>query len=140
MTNEIQASEAVGQTGEADNGQKKSGFGPFDLGMIAYICYGIATVFALVLPIVGGLIIAYVNRDDAQGTWIESHYTWLIRTFWLGLLLSVIAMAVGVISLGLLWWVAFVVLWLWMVIRIVNGFRAYLKKIPLADPESLLFG
>ena len=28
------------------------------------------------------VIVCYVKRDDAAGTWVASHFTWLIRTFW----------------------------------------------------------
>jgi uncharacterized membrane protein len=39
------------------------------------------------------VIIDYVKRDDARGTWLESHYRWQIRTFWFGLLWIAIAAA-----------------------------------------------
>ena len=29
-----------------------------------------------------GVIVAYVKRDEAAGTWVASHLRWLIRTFW----------------------------------------------------------
>ena len=34
---------------------------------------------------------AYINRGQAAGTWAESHYTYQIRTFWIGLLYSCIS-------------------------------------------------
>ena len=36
------------------------------------------------------VIIDYVKRDDARGSWLESHFSWQIRTFWWGLLWGVI--------------------------------------------------
>jgi uncharacterized membrane protein len=35
-------------------------------------------------------VVAYLKRDDAAGTWLESHYRWQIRTFWWLLLWGVI--------------------------------------------------
>src|SRR5215472_12155645 len=71
-------------------------------GLLAYALFGTAAVVALLshgfpfaAPLMGiigiaGLIVAYVKRDDAQGTWVASHLRWLIRTFWFSLLWGVI--------------------------------------------------
>jgi uncharacterized membrane protein len=32
------------------------------------------------------VIINYVKRGEVRGTWLESHFTWQIRTFWFALL------------------------------------------------------
>ncbi len=40
-------------------------------------------------PIVG-LIINYLKMDEVRGTWVESHFRWQIRTFWLTLLFGVL--------------------------------------------------
>ena len=37
-------------------------------------------------PSIIAVIINYVKRGDARGTWLESHFTWQIRTFWFALL------------------------------------------------------
>ncbi len=37
-----------------------------------------------------GLILAYVKRGEAAGTWLQSHYRWLIRTFWFSVLWNVV--------------------------------------------------
>ncbi|MEW5927024.1 MAG: hypothetical protein AB1941_06055 [Gemmatimonadota bacterium] len=52
-----------------------------------------------VTPIVG-VIINYVKMDEARGTWVESHFRWQIRTFWLALLFGVVLFA-AVMLLGL---------------------------------------
>ena len=48
-------------------------------------------MFAPLVAIAGivGVIIAYVKRDEARGTWVASHLDWLIGTFWWSLLWSV---------------------------------------------------
>lgn len=112
-----------------------------DMGMIAYIAYlvGIFPAFTIIAVLVG-LFVSYSQRGKVEGLWLESHYTWLIRTFWFGIALSLLAAIVSVITLMLLSWVAFVAVWVWYLVRVINGFRAFQKKIPLADPESPLFG
>jgi len=50
---------------------------------------GAATVvgaFLIGWPSLIAVILNYVKRGDARGTWLESHFRWQIRTFWFGLL------------------------------------------------------
>jgi uncharacterized membrane protein len=37
-------------------------------------------------PSIIAVILNYVKRREARGTWLESHFRWQIRTFWFGLL------------------------------------------------------
>jgi len=81
--------------------------------LLLYALFGVAAVialfshgFPLVAPLMGlvgiiALIIAYVKRADAAGTWLASHYRWLIRTFWFSLLWGVIGGLI-LITLGLI--------------------------------------
>jgi uncharacterized membrane protein len=52
----------------------------FTLLGISYGLYALGLV--MFWPAFIGLVIAYVRRGDTSGTFIASHYTWLIRTFW----------------------------------------------------------
>src|SRR5947208_11529522 len=50
---------------------------------------GAATVVGAFLtgwPSIIAVILNYVKRSEARGTWLESHFRWQIRTFWFGLL------------------------------------------------------
>ena len=50
---------------------------------------GAATIIGAFLtgwPSLIAVILNYVKRGDARGTWLESHFRWQIRTFWFGLL------------------------------------------------------
>ena len=49
-----------------------------------------------------GLVLAYINRGQAAGTWAESHYTYQIRTFWIGLLYSCISIVLMFVVIGFL--------------------------------------
>ena len=44
------------------------------------------------------VIISYVKRSEARGTWLESHFTWQIRTFWYTLLWALVVAAVMIAS------------------------------------------
>ena len=47
---------------------------------IAYVTYALG-LFIWFAPVVG-VILAYVKRDEAQGSIYASHIDWLIKTFW----------------------------------------------------------
>jgi uncharacterized membrane protein len=54
---------------------------------IAWIIYGLQILsFLYFIPGIVGLILGYAKRDDARGTWVESHFDWQISTFWQSLL------------------------------------------------------
>jgi len=62
------------------------------------IAYGLhVTGLFLFWPAVIGLVLDYVKRGDVEGTVLESHYRWLIRTFWWSLLWG------GLILVAMLW-------------------------------------
>ncbi len=64
------------------------------------------------------IIINYVKREDAQGTWVESHFRWQIRTFWFGLLWFVLGGLTFFIVIG--WFILFAAA-LWLIYRILKG-------------------
>jgi uncharacterized membrane protein len=77
-------------------------------------------------PSIIAVIMNYVFRGDAQGTWLEPHFRWQIRTFWLALLWSVLIAAVSaplaLILVGFATWaVGFFLLGIWAAVRIARG-------------------
>jgi uncharacterized membrane protein len=59
-----------------------------------------------------------VKKDDAAGTWLESHYRWQIRTFWWGLLWGVIG---GILVLVVVGFIVLAADAIWIIYRIVKG-------------------
>jgi uncharacterized membrane protein len=89
------------------------------LKTIATAVYALqAAGFFLVITWLVAVIIDYVKRDDAKGTWLESHFRWQIRTFWFGLLWGVIGGILSVIVVGFAVLAANAV---WILYRIVKG-------------------
>jgi len=77
-------------------------------------------------PSIIAVIINYVKRHDAKGTWLESHFQWQIRTFWYALLASVVIGAVGavlaIVLVGFaIWAIGFFMLGIWAIYRIAAG-------------------
>jgi len=96
---------------------------------LAIGAFGAASVIGSFLfgwPSIIGVILNYIYRGDTRGTWLESHYRWQIRTFWLAALWSALtAIVSGVLLIVLVgiatWVVGLFVLGIWATIRIVRG-------------------
>ena len=103
-------------------------------GLVSSGLHFIAPLFHL-LGIIG-VIVCYVKRGDAQGTWVASHFTWLIRTFWFSMLWSVIGWIVFVVFLiiligpiiaAVIWAVAFI----WVLYRVIRGYLLFNDSKPI---------
>jgi uncharacterized membrane protein len=51
-------------------------------------------------PSIIAVMLNYLKRNEARGTWIESHFRWQIRTFWYGLLWVSLCMTFIIATLG----------------------------------------
>ena len=116
--------------------------------LIVYALFGVAAVvglassgFPLIAPLGGlagivGIIMAYVKRGEAAGTWLASHYRWLIRTFWFSLLWGLIGAIIFVvlaliiigIIIGYAIWVATTI---WVLYRLVRGYMLFNESKPV---------
>ena len=83
-----------------------------------------------------GLIMAYVWRDEVRGTWEESHITYLIRTFWIGFILSVIGFILTVVLIGI--FIIFAAM-IQLAVRSVFSIIRAQKKEAMPDPTTLLW-
>jgi len=89
------------------------------LKTITQVVYGLqAASFLIGVSFLVALIINYVKRDEARGTWLESHFRWQIRTFWFALLWFVVGFMTAVIGIGYLILFANTI---WIIYRIVRG-------------------
>ncbi len=64
------------------------------LPLIVYVLFLLGFLTAWITPIVG-VVIAYMNRDTAP-EWLKSHYTFQVRTFWIGLVCGLAAFSADV--------------------------------------------
>ena len=96
---------------------------------LAIGAFGAASVvgsFIFGWPSIIAVIINYVKRGDARGTWLESHFTWQIRTFWWAMLWAILVFLIGlpltlvVIGFGI-WAIGYFILGIWAIYRIVVG-------------------
>jgi uncharacterized membrane protein len=98
---------------------------------LATIVYALqAASFFAGLTLFAAVIVNYVRRDDARGTWVESHFRWQIRTFWFTLLGTVLG---GLTALFLVGWFILGAVALWLIYRIVKGWLLLSEKRPMPD-------
>ena len=81
-----------------------------------------AGAFLFGWPSIIAVILNYVKRGDARGTWVASHYRWQIRTFWFALLWAIIGWALIFTLVGAVIGVpVLIALTLWLIYRIARG-------------------
>lgn len=86
----------------------------------------VVTAFLFGWPSIAAVVLNYVMRSDAKGTYIESHFTWQIRTFWYAALWTV---AIGILGVVLsfvligfgIWFYGFIIMGIWVAYRIIRG-------------------
>lgn len=99
---------------------------------LVYILYLVSLAVGLTALV--GLVFAYMNRGNSED-WIDTHYTYAIRTFWIGVLYSFICLILAFVGIGfLLMFVALV----WFVIRCIKGLQAITRKEPISNVETWL--
>ena len=68
------------------------------LSTVIYALYALSLFFGVTAIV--AIVLNYIKREDAQGTWLESHFSWQIRTFWWGLLWLVVGAITWIILIG----------------------------------------
>src|SRR5688572_27577917 len=85
--------------------------------IIVYILY-LAAFLTAVTGLVG-VVMAYIHRSTAP-EWLQSHYRFQIRTFWIGLLyVAAGALALVAVIGGVIWIFTLV----WYIVRCVKGIK-----------------
>ena len=112
------------------------------LRTIGHISYGLHAIVAIgavlpgaqpgVLLLLVAFILDLVKKDDAHGTWQESHFRWRIRSvLWAGVLYVV------TIPLWLLFvlpgWIAWGLISIWFLYRVVRGWLALNDRRPMPE-------
>ncbi|MDB5772303.1 MAG: hypothetical protein V7606_3983 [Burkholderiales bacterium] len=87
-----------------------------------YIFHGLSFVLSLGAFSWIPLIINYIKRDDAAGTFIYSHHSWQIRSFWWYLFWMVLGGVLYFTFIGIplalaIWGIA----WVWKAYRLIKG-------------------
>ena len=92
---------------------------------ILYLLHALAPFTAWLLAVIA-IILGAARRDDVRGTYLDSHFGWLSRTFWWGLLWIAVCVILTIllfvsIILAPIFWVPCTVLFFWYLYRVIKG-------------------
>ncbi|WP_157956911.1 DUF4870 family protein [Salinicola aestuarinus] len=103
---------------------------------LALIVYALLLgVFITGITPVIGAVIAYVYRGNGP-RWLDEHYRYHIRTFWIGLLYAVISWVLAFVLVGFLLMALQAV---WLIVRCVKGFKALNERRAPDNVDSWLW-
>lgn len=103
------------------------------IAIVSYILY-LATFVTGGIAAIVGVILAYLKRDTENPV-LAGHYEYLIRTFWIGLVGSLICIVLFFVIIGIPLFIALAVWWL---LRLVVGVVRLLDNKPIPDPKTWL--
>lgn len=92
------------------------------IAMVNYALYLASFVVGFTSLI--GVVIAYMYQGKGPA-WLDEHYRYQIRTFWIGLLYGIIA---SVLTLVLIGFPLLLALAVWFIVRCVKGFKGLQEK------------
>lgn len=107
------------------------------VGVISYVLHTVVAVGAVlpgvqasVLLLVVAVILDLVKRGEAAGTWQASHFSWRLRSvFWAGLLYLITAPLWLLLLLP--GWIAWGLISIWFLYRVVRGWIAMNDRQPM---------
>lgn len=102
-----------------DNRQPTAEPDLLELKKITTVVYALqAASFLFGVTLIAAVILNYIKKEDVHGTWLESHFRWQIRTFWVALLLGTIGAITIIAAIG---FAILAFLGIWLIYRILKG-------------------
>jgi uncharacterized membrane protein len=85
----------------------------------------VVTAFLTGWPSIIAVILNYVKRSEVRGTWLDSHFSWQIRTFWFALLWLALGGVLFLTVVGIPFaFAAWFATGIWVLYRIIRGWLA----------------
>ena len=92
----------------------------------------IVGAFVFGVPSIIAVVINYLKKEEARGTYLESHFRWQIRTFWFAVLWCLIGTFLIFTFIGIpLGLAIFFATGLWVIYRIARGWLALRDRRPM---------
>lgn len=99
---------------------------------VIYVLY--LAGFVIGISALVGIVLAHLNRGKSE-PWLETHYTWAIRTFWIAVGAGFISLILTIVAIGFLLMLAVAI---WVIVRCVIGLQLVSRNEPIRDPQSWL--
>ena len=109
----VEKNEAAGRRGMPEEQSLKT------ITTVVYVLQALS--FFIGLTFIAAVIVNYIKKSEVEGTWLESHFLWQIRTFWFSVLWWIIGFALVFVFIGYLVLLANAV---WVVYRIIKGWMS----------------
>ncbi len=94
----------------------------------------IVTAFLAGWPSIIAVIITYVRRREVHGTFLDSHFSWQLRTFWWALFWFLIGALLIVTLIGAIIGIPLLLLMgIWVLYRIARGWLALTSYKPMPE-------
>ncbi len=107
----------------------------FDLNHPTIVSLLYLSSFLLGVTALIGIVLAYVWKNEAHDDWQTSHYAYLIRTFWIGLIGTVAGLILMIVLIGFLILPIVAVL---VIVRSVLSLVKAQKHEPMPNPDTWL--
>jgi len=89
----------------------------------------VVTAFLTGWPSIIAVIVNYVKRSEVRGTWLDSHFSWQIRTFWFAVLWVLVGLVLFATVVGILFaWAIWAITGIWVLYRIIRGWLALVSQ------------
>ncbi len=109
--------------------------GGFDLNYPTIVSLLYLSSFLLGVTAIVGVVLAYVWKGEAREAWEASHYEYLINTFWIGLVGSIVSFILIFILIGIPLMLAVMAL---VIVRSVLSLIRAQKHEPMPNPGTWL--
>ncbi len=103
------------------------------IAKVIYILLIISTIIGITGII--AVVMAYINHDESDH-YLQTHYRFQIRTFWIGLLYFAIGVVLSPFIIGYL---ILLFTFFWMIIRCAKGLKQLERHQPVQNLESWFF-
>jgi uncharacterized membrane protein len=92
--------------------------------------------FIFGIPSIIAVIMNYARRSQVRGTFLDSHFSWQIRTFWFALFWAIviggISFVLAFVLIGFVTWiVGALLLGIWVIYRVARGWFALRDRRPM---------
>jgi uncharacterized membrane protein len=97
----------------------------------------VVTAFLTGWPSIIAVILNYIKRDEVRGSYLDSHFSWQLRTFWYAFLWVVVAGLLILSFIGIpLAYVVAIGTGIWVLYRIIRGWLALVDRRPIHRRRS----
>jgi uncharacterized membrane protein len=98
---------------------------------LTWVIYGLyGASFLIGITWIVAIILNYVKRGDVAGTYLESHFNWQIRTFWISLIASIVGVLLMIVLIG---WLVLLAVAVWVIYRLVIGALKLSEGKPIVE-------